>query len=111
MGKIKFYHKIIILLTLAVIVYAMWQLETGCLVQKVFHIPCPTCGMTRAFFALINGNVALSFELHPMLLSLPMLIIMFLFSEKLFNGKLKYVSIIMLIIVIIGFVVNYFSIL
>ena len=111
MKGLKLYQKALLLFFVALAVYAMWYFETGCLVQRVFYIPCMTCGMTRAFFAMINGNFGLSFETHPMLLSLPVLIVMFLFSEKLFDGKLKKYSVALLILIVSGFVLNYFRIL
>lgn len=107
MCKIKFYHKIIILLSIAVVSFGMWLFETGCLIQIFFGIPCLTCGITRAFFAIINGQVAVSLKIHPMIFSIPILVIFFLFSEKLFYGKRKVVSIIILILILLGFAVNY----
>ncbi len=111
MKVLKLYHKIIIIILLSIIVFGMWYFETGCLIQKFVGIPCLTCGITRAFFALINGNVILSFQTHPMLLSIPILIIMFIFSERIFSGKFKKYSVILLVIILLGFVINYFRIL
>lgn len=55
----------------AIIVYTI-------LVNMVFHafcpmviftgFPCPACGMTRAFFYLITGNVSASVQMHPLAL-------------------------------------------
>ena len=108
MKGLKLFHKVIILFSVALIAFGMWYFETGCLVQRLLHVPCLTCGMTRAFFALIDGNFTLSFSTHPMLLSVPILIIMFLFSEKLFNKKLKKYSVTLLVLIISGFILNYF---
>ena len=108
MKGLKLFHKVIILFSVALIAFGMWYFETGCLVQRLLHVPCLTCGMTRAFFALIDGNFTLSFSTHPMLLSVPILIIMFLFSEKLFNNKLKKYSVTLLVLIISGFILNYF---
>lgn len=109
MGKIKFYHKIIILFSVALSAFGMWVFETGCLIQKLIGFPCPTCGMTRSFFALINGDFRLSFQLHPMLFSIPILIILFLFSDKLFSGKMKKFSVFLLTLILAGFIFNYIS--
>ena len=110
MKSMKLYHKVLLLLLVALIIYGMWFFKTGCLIQRFIEFPCLTCGMTRAFFALINGDIVYSFQLHPMLLSIPLLIIMFLFSDKVFIGKLKKYSVITLIIILSGFVLNYFRI-
>ena len=108
MKGLKLYHKILLLGLIALVAFGMWYFETGCLVQRFFNIPCLTCGMTRAFFALINGNFSLSFQTHPMLLSIPILILMFLLSDKLFNGKIKKYSVTLLMLIVSGFVLNYF---
>lgn len=85
----------------------MWFFETGCLIQRFLGIPCMSCGMTRAFFAFINGNFAESFALHPMLLSVPVLALFFLFSEKLFKGKTRIPTMVLLVLIMLGFAVNY----
>ena len=85
----------------------MWFLKKGCIIKSITGIPCPSCGMTSAFFAFINGNVKESFELHPMLLSIPVLAIMFMFYDKIFDGKFKIPSTIIFILIIFGFVINY----
>jgi len=41
-----------------------------CLVARVFHVPCPGCGMTRAAVAMAHGDVAGAFALHPLSLVL-----------------------------------------
>ncbi len=99
--------RILVLASIGVGVVSMWYFETGCLIQNVLKIPCMTCGMTRAFFALINGDFVKSFEFHPMLLSVPVLAIMFLFSEEIFSSKFKIPSTIILTLIIVGFVLNY----
>ena len=60
--KLKFYQRILVLSALLIFVILIWKIEPGCLVQKFINIPCPTCGMTRAFFAMINGDFETSFN-------------------------------------------------
>lgn len=107
MKKVVFWQKLAILLLIGVGAVAMWFLETGCLIQRFIGIPCMSCGMTRAFFTFINGNFAESLSLHPMLLSIPVLALIFLFSDKLFKGKTRIPTIILLVLIITGFAVNY----
>ncbi|MGL5702740.1 MAG: DUF2752 domain-containing protein [Cetobacterium sp.] len=33
---------------------------------NIFGIPCPTCGITRAFISLINFNFKEAFRFHPL---------------------------------------------
>jgi hypothetical protein len=37
-----------------------------CFMALVLQIPCPGCGMTRATLALLHGDVAQAFALHPL---------------------------------------------
>ena len=53
---------------------AMCYSGIGCPFKFLTHYPCPACGMTRAFIALIKFDFETSFHYHPMLL--PMLIIL-----------------------------------
>ena len=105
--NLKFYQRILVLSSIIFVVFVVWKIEPGCLVQRVFNIPCLTCGMTRALFALFNGDVSLSVRLHPMLWSVPVLSIMFLFYERLFTDRIKIVSVTVLILILSGFLINY----
>jgi len=37
-----------------------------CLFRRLFHLPCPGCGMTRAFTALAKGEWSAAVALHPL---------------------------------------------
>ncbi len=52
----------------------------NCLIHLVFKIPCPGCGLTRAYLSLFKGNVIKAFEFHPLFL-LP-LMALFLFPLR-----------------------------
>lgn len=52
---------------------AFWP---GCLFRKCTGIYCPGCGMTRATFALFEGDVALAFRQNPVgIILLPLALI------------------------------------
>jgi hypothetical protein len=40
----------------------------ACPMQRVFHQPCPTCGMTRALALLVRGQWLASLSLQPLAL-------------------------------------------
>jgi uncharacterized protein DUF2752 len=37
-----------------------------CLSRRLFHLPCPGCGMTRAFAHLAKGELSAALNLHPL---------------------------------------------
>lgn len=37
-----------------------------CLSRRLFHLPCPGCGLTRAFAHLAKGEWRAAFTLHPL---------------------------------------------
>ena len=40
--------------------------DTICMLRRVTGMPCPTCGVTRSFQALGQGDVAASVRFHPL---------------------------------------------
>lgn len=36
-----------------------------CPTAHILHIPCPGCGLSRASLALLRGDLALAFRIHP----------------------------------------------
>lgn len=40
----------------------------SCPIRAITNIPCPTCGMTRAFISLIKLDFIKSFYYHPLLI-------------------------------------------
>lgn len=43
----------------------------GCPIRFVTGIPCPGCGMTRAWLSLLSGNEAAAFAFHSLFLLAP----------------------------------------
>ncbi|WP_207662140.1 DUF2752 domain-containing protein [Clostridium sp. AM58-1XD] len=62
----------ILLLILAAYV-AVTSLTIGCPIRYVTGIPCPGCGMTRAFLSLLSGHVREAFSYHPLFWAVPVL--------------------------------------
>ena len=45
-----------------------------CPSKKLLHIECPGCGFQRSFFALLEGDVAKSWQLYPAMM--PIIVLM-----------------------------------
>ena len=59
-------EKLITLGVIALIVVAMYLLDIQCFFKLIFKIPCPGCGMTRAYKALLRLDLPAAFAFHPL---------------------------------------------
>jgi len=75
-----------------------------CLIYNTTGIPCPTCGMTRSYLALIQGNLSQAILYHPLFFLVPVLFYAFLFQKK----KLMYGLFILFMLVYIYRMILYF---
>ena len=87
MKKIFRLEKILVLggLALAVIICRIFQIP--CLYKAISGIPCPTCGITRAYIALLQLDIGEAFAYHPLFWTIPILVLFFLFDGKIFVKK------------------------
>jgi hypothetical protein len=53
-----------------------------CVFKRTFGIPCPGCGMTRAFIHLFQLDLKGAFYYHPLFFLVPVVFIVFLFRKK-----------------------------
>lgn len=49
--------------------------EMVCLFKRLFHIPCPSCGATRAIAALMRGEVKEALFLNPIGILLALMLV------------------------------------
>ena len=90
---------------LALTVLLFYSANIGCVWQRLFHIPCPGCGMTRAWLAFFKGNVKQAFAYHAMFWSVPVLALFVLKNGLLFSKKWKNNT--ALLLMAAGFLANY----
>ncbi|MBQ9838748.1 MAG: DUF2752 domain-containing protein [Oscillospiraceae bacterium] len=96
------------LLTLAILAGALVLyvlLKIPCPTWYFLHIPCPCCGMTRAWLRLLQLDFSGAFRMHGMFWSVPYLLLHYLFDGKLLPGK--YTDKILLAMIGLGFAVNW----
>jgi hypothetical protein len=43
------------------------RIPATCVFRAITHVPCPTCGSTRAALALASGEVGLAFRYNPLI--------------------------------------------
>lgn len=96
-------HKSIIVILVLSILAVMVLLDIyKCPARLIVGVPCPFCGMTRAFMSILHGNIADSFYYHPLwpVAIIAILIItfdsFFSFNRKFMNISLTIISVMFL---------------
>ncbi len=51
-----------------------YLLGVGCPIRYVTGIPCPGCGLTRAYWAVLHLDFAAAFSYHPLFWLIPFLL-------------------------------------
>lgn len=74
-----------LLVAAAVAIFYVFQIP--CLFRLFLHIPCPGCGMTRAYLSLLRGDWRGAFGYHPMFWSVPLLALWYCTDGHLFRRK------------------------
>lgn len=92
-----------LLLTVCVLAFLV---VLGCPFYRIFRIPCPGCGLTRAWVCCLHGELQSAFRYHPLFLLAPPLILGFVFFENIPNKRKKY----FFAIAILFFVYNLFRV-
>lgn len=77
-------------------------LNIKCIIRTSIGIPCPGCGMTRAWIEAINLNFYEAFKFHPLFPLAPILIILIIIRGKESTDKYtKYIDISIVVIIIL----------
>lgn len=91
-----------LLILLAVLAYTgIWK----CPMDYIFGIPCPLCGLTRAYSALLHLGFAEAFYYHPLWpIAVPALVLFILYQRKIITLSSKAFDIccIILAVLIVG---------
>lgn len=114
-------HRIIrILVILCIALCGIYVFNFGweCIFKKIFHISCPGCGLTRAFYALLNFDILSAIKYN--ILAIPLvflvgivlifLIVEIIYDKDIFSTKvldllkrnIKFIVLILLITMIIN---------
>ena len=102
--KKEILSKFIISAAYLIIILLFYHFKVGCIFQTFLGIPCPGCGMTRAFFSLIRFNFIDAFKFHPMIYAMPLLYIYFWTNGKLFG---KTADKIIVSVILTGFAIHW----
>ena len=82
-----------------------------CPLRMIFGIPCPLCGITRAFLSLCTGHFAQSFYYHPLWPVVIIIAVVFVLSRKdiihLSSKQIKIGEIIIGVLLIACFIIRH----
>ncbi|SDB41207.1 Protein of unknown function [Pseudobutyrivibrio sp. YE44] len=86
-----------------VLLYAFFDfVGIGCPIKYATGISCAGCGMTRAWIALIRGDITGAFHYHPLFPLPPVVLLMIIYRKKINSRVFKGV---IALIVVAAFVV------
>lgn len=106
MNKYFKFGKVLILVLLGLSIIFLFIKKFGeitgsiCLIRGLTGVPCPSCGMSRAIIAVINGDIIKAFKFHP-LFWLPFVALLLIIFKRRFFKKILICSIILIMLVYI----------
>lgn len=68
---------------------ALYLLDIGCVFRLMTGIPCPGCGMTRAWLAALRFDFAAAFAYHPLFWMVPIAFVLAFVRDGTTSNKLK----------------------
>ena len=95
-----------LLLAVAVAMYFVVQQGNGCVLRRITGVPCPACGMTRAWYAALDFRLGDAFRYHPMFWCVPALGFLYLLDGFPIPGARG--SRILYVVLLVAFAATYF---
>lgn len=71
----------------------------GCPIRKLFGVPCPGCGLTRAWMSFLTGQWKSALQYHPLFLAAPIALIIAAHGDACLKGRLGRVRMLLLIFI------------
>lgn len=62
--------------------------NTRCFYRNTIGIPCPGCGLSRAYTALFNGDIIRAFRYHPLFIIPLVVAVVIIFKNSSYFSKL-----------------------
>lgn len=81
--------KILFLTILCMTGFFIFGNDELCVQKRIFGVPCPGCGMTRAFLAFFRGDMQAAFFFHPLFWLVPFIFIVVIMQKRITIFKSK----------------------
>ncbi|MGH4123432.1 MAG: DUF2752 domain-containing protein [Clostridium sp.] len=72
---------------------------TICFIRGILGIPCPSCGMTRAYKLLFKGDLVGAFHMHPLFFIPIIIVVLFVTRKMQIIYKYKYHLLVLFLVV------------
>lgn len=94
-----------ILLFLIYIVFTNSFIHDSCIFELILGVPCPSCGITRAWISAFKFDFVNAFLYHPLFLIIPLIMIVIIYKDykfinKVYNNNIFWITLIVLVIVV-----------
>lgn len=87
MGKPANFGIKLLIIALFAVFMAVWiAFRLPCVFRHVTGLPCPTCGMTRAWLSALRLDFGAAFSYHPMFWVVPPLVLFGVYDGALFKS-------------------------
>lgn len=70
-------------------VAVLYLLDIGCVFRLMTGIPCPGCGMTRAWLAALRLDFAAAFAYHPLFWMVPIVFVLALAHDEVASSRVQ----------------------
>ena len=85
-------QKISAFITITAVYAVLHTLNIGCPIKFITGISCAGCGMTRAWFSVLELNFLQAFHFHPLFWTVPVIFFVYLFRKRISNRTLRFVK-------------------
>lgn len=83
-------------------IFIITYFNIGCPFLRLFGIPCPTCGVTRAAISLIKGDLKGYWEYHPLAVPMIFSVLLMLHIRKFKHQREIYVFVVSVLLLNLG---------
>ncbi len=96
----------IILIHIVIAAVIIMCCSMGCPIYKIFSVPCPACGTTRAWLCFFRGELKSAFAYNAFFPIIPLYVFLFVHADKSFLRNVKFTDIVLYIVSAMLFLYN-----